>query len=103
VRQQAITIHKPTFGTDNYGNEAVTGYTNVAARGRVRPTSAREVTSEGQRMLVDAVGYVEASSNVSETDEVTAGGKRYRVLGVFLVESETGYLTHWHCDLQAVS
>lgn len=77
--------------------------TTITEYGRVRPTSGRELTDGRQRSLVDAVGVLGPSSSVSEKDEVTAGGKRYRVLSVFLVESLSGSLTHTHVDLGAVS
>lgn len=103
MRQQAITIHRPTWGTDSHGSSTITGWTDITTRGRVRPTSGREVTAEGQRTIVDATGVLAPTEAAEATDELTAGGRRYRVLGAFLVESETGTLDHYHLDLQAVS
>jgi hypothetical protein len=111
MKQQAITIHRPGPDVrDQYGELQPGPATNIAATGRVRPTSSREITSGQQTLLVDAVGVIKTvagraatDANVHETDELTAGGKRYRVVGRFFVESEGGALDHVRVDLTAVS
>lgn len=110
LKLQDITIHRPGSPVRNEYDEMVPGPdVDIPATGRVRPTSAREITSGQQTLLVDAVGAIKTvngqkatDENVFETDELTAGGKRYRVAGRFFVESEGGALDHVRCDLRAV-
>jgi hypothetical protein len=105
MKEQPITIHRPTYVLDEYGNETgeISGYVDIPTTGRVRPTSAREVTTGQQRSLVDAVGVLPPDADLEDTDELSAGGRRYRVLGHFLVEAMIPRLRHLRIDLQAVS
>jgi hypothetical protein len=111
VGLQQITIHRPGPDIRNEYGELVPGpEVDVSATGRVRPTSAREITSGQQTLLVDAVGVIKTvdgakatDESVFETDELTAGGKRYRVVGRFFVQSEGGALDHVRTDLRAVT
>lgn len=100
---QAITLHTATWAENSSGELVRGDWVDTVTTGRVRPTSAREITFEGQRTLVDAVGILKPSEALTERDELTAGGKRYQVVGLFKVESETGNLDHLHADLRAVS
>lgn len=113
---QSMTIHRSVPQRNQDGSymrdehdEIVYTISDIPARGRVRPTSAREITSGRQTLTVDAVGVIKTvngqkatDDNVHETDELTAGGKRYRVAGRFFVESEGGALDHVRADLRAV-
>lgn len=111
MKFQRITIHRPGPNVrDEYGEMVPGEPVDIPATGRVRPTASREITSGQQTLLVDAVGVVKTvqnakatDENVKETDELTAGGKRYRVVGRFFVESEGGALDHVRCDLVSVS
>lgn len=92
-----LTIHRyPSEPVPSYGSSRPAP-TDVPARGRVRPSSGREVTDGRQTLRVEAVGVIEPAAEVDETDEITANGKRYRVVGVFPVSGLT--LSHTHIDL----
>jgi hypothetical protein len=111
MRLQQLTLHRPGPEVRNEYGDLVPGPDiDILAAGRVRPTSSREITSGQQTLLVDAVGIIKTvagqkatDANVHETDELTAGGKRYRVVGRFFVESEGGALDYVRVDLTAVS
>lgn len=98
-----LTIHRPTFTEDDYGNQVAGSYTDIPAKGRVLPSRSREVNFGQQTLIVDATGVLAASTDVRETDELTAGGKRYQVIGRFEVQRVSGKLSHIHVDLRAVS
>lgn len=99
-----LTIHRPILEEDVYGNTVPTGeHTDIPAKGRVRPVSSREVTFGQQTLVVDGTGVLDKRTDVRETDELTAGGKRYKIVGRFEVEGVSGKLNHIHVDLQAVS
>lgn len=104
MKLSPVTVHSPVYADDGYGNLYATGEWGTATtKGRVRPSSGREINRGGTRELIEAVGLLDPKAEVSEEDEITAGGKRYRVVGAFKVESHTGNLDHWRVDLQGVS
>ena len=116
MRDQPVTIHRPTFEEDAYGNQVPSGvYTDILARAhRVAPVRARELTQGGrgfggeqgqQTMIVSAVGAFPPGTDVRETDEVTANGKRYKVIGVFPVPSamDPSTVRYVRADLEEVT
>lgn len=115
MRSQPVTIHRPAWGQDIYGNQEPTGYTDIPAQAyRVAPVRAREVRQgiggfagdQGQQtLIISAAGAFPPGTDIRETDEVTASGKRYKVTGVFPVPSATdpSVVRYVRADLEAVS
>lgn len=111
----SITIHRPTYGEDDYGNPEIVSYTNITSRAfRVDPVRAREISlsrssgggsDQGQQtMIVSVVGYFPPDVDIRETDEITANGKRYQMLGVYPIAGTNPLVNKLiYADLQAIS
>lgn len=114
MRTHPVTIHRPAWGEDAYGNQVSTGYTDITVRARrVGPVRAREVrqgvggaaSEQGQQtLIVTAGGHFPAGTDIRETDEVTANGQRYKVIGVLPVPTATNpaVVDYVRTDLEAV-
>jgi hypothetical protein len=116
TRTFSVTIHRPDFEEDAYGNQIPSGdYTDIVVRAyRVDPASAREITrgfsasggtEQGQQtMITVAVGYFPPGTDIRETDELTANGKRYMVAGVIPIAGRIpSVVKRIQADLAAIS
>jgi hypothetical protein len=78
-----ITVHRPTFSTDDYGNTYPTGsFTNRETRGWMGATRAQEITDGRQTMTVQTRVGFDGEEDVDEKDEITVNGQRYRITSV---------------------
>jgi hypothetical protein len=115
MRTLNVTIHRPSYSEDDYGNQEVGGYTQISSQAyRIAPLSAREIArqvgglgnDQGQQtLIVSASGAFPPNTDIQETDELTANGKRYKVVGVFPVPSaiDPSVTRYVRADLEAVS
>jgi hypothetical protein len=103
VRTQEVIIHRPgPPTTDPYGNEVPGPTTDIPVRAyRVGPVRALELTEGRQTVVTSAAGSFPLGTDIRPTDELTADGKRYRVLGVLPVRGVT--IGHVRADLEAIS
>lgn len=112
MRIQQITIHRPgEILMDAAGNIRRDPTTDqplyseprdMAARAyRVGPVRALEISEGRQTVVTSAAGSFPVGTDVRATDELTADGRRYRVLGVMTVRGAT--LAHVRADLEAIT
>jgi hypothetical protein len=106
VKLQTITVHRkgdPTTDYDDYGNPVPNADTDITAYAyRVSPSSGREISQGQQTQVIVAAGVFPPATPIRAEDELTASGKRYRVVGVFPVpgrDPETVH--HLRADLEA--
>lgn len=105
-----VTLHRPgPPAEDAHGNEMPGEPADVPSRAyRVAPVKAREISVGQQTTIVTAAGAFPPNMGEStprDTDEMTALGKRYRVVGVFPVPKATNpeKVDYVRADLEAVT
>lgn len=104
-RLQTVTVHRPTKTTDRYGNEKYGApWTDVPTDFYVvLPSRSTEIV-DGRRTVVTTVtGYAPSGTQIDETCEVTASGKRYRVTGIVPLPDidDPNVVTALRIDLEA--
>jgi hypothetical protein len=106
VRLQPVVIHRkgdPTLDQDDYGNEIPDTDTDITAYAyRVSPSSGREIGQGQQTQVIVAAGVFPPATPIRAEDELTASGRRYRVVGVFPVPGrDPNTVHHLRADLEA--
>ena len=104
MKTQRVTIHRPATALDGYGNKVLTGtYSDHRAEALwVGPVRSTEYTQGRQTLVVGARAAFVPGTDVEETDEVTALGQRWRVVGLIRQNNPTNPEKEWHvtCDLE---
>jgi hypothetical protein len=106
VRLQPVVIHRkgdPSTDYDDYGNPVPNADTDIAAYAyRVSPSSGREISQGQQTQVIVAAGVFPPATPIRAQDEMTASGRRYRVVGVFPVPGrDPNTVHHLRADLEA--
>jgi hypothetical protein len=79
-----ITVHRPTFGADRYGDTAtVTAWTDhTVDRCRLAFTGSSDRTDTGRDgSFTTATLYAPPGADIAARDEITVRGKRYQIDG----------------------
>ena len=99
MRAIPITVHRPNFATDDYGNTYPTGtFTNRETRGWVGSARAQETTDGRQTLTVQTRVGFDGEEDVDEQDEITVNNKRYLITSVaFQYRGDRVWITT--CDL----
>lgn len=113
MKTSPLIVHRPgPPAEDDYGNQVPGPPTDIAGKGLVVPLflrNVREISQGQQTGITNAEGYITeagdtrgANTDVRLTDEITAEGVRYQVVGKFAVRSGSGRLDCAYVDLKAV-